>query len=495
MPTTHQASEKSSANKSLASQVQKKTTSEKNNKVAIPNIQFKLTIGKSDDAYEQEADQIADKVMKMSTNKSVQRKCTGCEQEEKIHRKPLVASIQKKGNNSDMVASDSVTNKINSTRGGGSKMDESTNSFMADRFGTDFSNVKIHTGDYAVQMSKELNAQAFTVGSDIYFNSGKYNPESNSGKHLLAHELVHTVQQVGGISKKGMTTKGSPGFYKVTADALWFNLDWPVGKKNAIGGTGKSSNGSFLIYKGDTVDVVSQKDNEWLEVTHKGLRGFVSSNYLVPANVLASNPSTNFAGHEKITIGFWGALQDWVAPNSTWGKKLKQNADMIFGSLDSNSAFLYILSKIRNKKIKHLDIKIFGYSWGGWSALQLTQILYECLDLKEQRQGIEHFTIKVGMLDPVNSLRINSSLPINSNVKALSIYQKNGCYSGCVGFSSTYKGEEIAGAINKNVSNDGIKKGHNRNGVPKESTPDHIDLGYLGYGNYDQEIITWVISG
>jgi len=68
---------------------------------------------------------------------------------------------------------------------------------MESRFGTDFSGVKIHAGNEAVQMSRELNAQAFTVGSDIYFNSGKFAPESESGRHLLSHELTHTIQQSG----------------------------------------------------------------------------------------------------------------------------------------------------------------------------------------------------------------------------------------------------------------------------------------------------------
>jgi hypothetical protein len=73
---------------------------------------------------------------------------------------------------------------------------------MESRFGTDFSDVKIHTGSEAVQMSKELNAQAFTVGNNIYFNEGKYSPNSHAGKHLLAHELTHTVQQGGVMQKK-----------------------------------------------------------------------------------------------------------------------------------------------------------------------------------------------------------------------------------------------------------------------------------------------------
>ncbi len=161
-------------------------------------IQRKLSIGSVDDPLEQEAEAMADTVMRMPETSLIQRKCADCEEEEKVQRSPLAASItpfiQTKGGDGG-TASEAVTNQINSTKGSGSNMDSPTQSFMENRFGTDFSNVKIHTGDDAVQMSRELNAQAFTVGSDIYFNSGKYNPSSDSGKHLLAHELTHTVQQ------------------------------------------------------------------------------------------------------------------------------------------------------------------------------------------------------------------------------------------------------------------------------------------------------------
>jgi len=148
---------------------------------------------------EHEADAVADKVLRMPEQNLIQRKCTNCDEEEKVQRKPLASYIQKMGNYTGMTASDSVSQKINSTKGSGSGLDSSTKSFMESRFGTDFSDVKIHTGDYAVQMSKELNAQAFTVGNDVYFNSGKYNPATDGGKHLLAHELTHTMQQGEGI--------------------------------------------------------------------------------------------------------------------------------------------------------------------------------------------------------------------------------------------------------------------------------------------------------
>ncbi len=59
-------------------------------------------------------------------------------------------------------------------------------------------------------MNKGLGAQAFTHGSDIYFNEGKYDPDSNSGKRLLAHESTHTVQQ-GGSALHAKKQNGDAG--------------------------------------------------------------------------------------------------------------------------------------------------------------------------------------------------------------------------------------------------------------------------------------------
>ena len=66
---------------------------------------------------------------------------------------------------------------------------------MGNAFGKDFSNVRIHTDQAAVDMNRQLKSQAFTHGKDIYFNQGRFNPESKTGKQLLAHELTHVVQQ------------------------------------------------------------------------------------------------------------------------------------------------------------------------------------------------------------------------------------------------------------------------------------------------------------
>jgi len=99
-------------------------------------------------------------------------------------------------------APEGIENSLNQSKGAGHSLPQNIRSFMEQSIGADFSAVKIHNDSNAVQMSRNLNAQAFTHGSDIYFNSGKYNPVSTEGKHLLAHELTHVVQQNQGVQKK-----------------------------------------------------------------------------------------------------------------------------------------------------------------------------------------------------------------------------------------------------------------------------------------------------
>ncbi|HRX11457.1 MAG TPA: DUF4157 domain-containing protein, partial [Draconibacterium sp.] len=177
-------------------------------------VQPKLKIGQPGDKYEQEADAVADRVMKMHQSETmqmqpveeeeevmqpklrmqpieeeeepIQMKCAECEKEEEM--------LQPKSDTGS-VAKPSIEKQIHSSKGSGTNLPESTNQFMSSAMGADFSGVKIHTGSNAVQMNSQLQARAFTYGNNIYFNSGEYSPESSTGKSLLAHELTHVVQQ------------------------------------------------------------------------------------------------------------------------------------------------------------------------------------------------------------------------------------------------------------------------------------------------------------
>jgi outer membrane protein OmpA-like peptidoglycan-associated protein len=88
-----------------------------------------------------------------------------------------------------------LESRINSIRGGGQPLPKADETFMEKRFGVDFSGVRVHTDSNAIQMNRKLNAQAFTLGRDIYFGTGRYSPNISSGKRLLVHELTHVSQQ------------------------------------------------------------------------------------------------------------------------------------------------------------------------------------------------------------------------------------------------------------------------------------------------------------
>ena len=168
-------------------------------------IQRKAAISSETNPLEDEVDEKARPpgYVRMPESPFVQRKCKDCRDKENqtLQRKPAAGGttpfIQAKGNG-EGTASDAVTQQIQSTRGGGQPMQEPVRRFMENGFGADFSSVRIHNDSNAGQLSHELNARAFTVGNDIYFNEGYYSPGSTEGKHLLAHELTHTLQQGSG---------------------------------------------------------------------------------------------------------------------------------------------------------------------------------------------------------------------------------------------------------------------------------------------------------
>jgi hypothetical protein len=95
-------------------------------------------------------------------------------------------------------ASASVDASIQAMRSGPAPgLDGATRSFMENRFGRDFAGVRVHHDSKAAAAAQAIGARAFTTGNDIFFNSGEYQPNSSSGRQLIAHELTHTVQQGG----------------------------------------------------------------------------------------------------------------------------------------------------------------------------------------------------------------------------------------------------------------------------------------------------------
>jgi hypothetical protein len=153
-------------------------------------LQPKLTVGASDEPFEQEADLVAQRVVCMpepvTAANSLQRKCSGCKEEEKLQRQVSDAAVV------DDTAPDVVHEVLRLT---GRPLDKSTRNFMESRFGHDFSDVRIHTEAMASRSAEAVTARAYTVGRDIAFRHGQYTPDTTEGRNLLAHELAHVVQQ------------------------------------------------------------------------------------------------------------------------------------------------------------------------------------------------------------------------------------------------------------------------------------------------------------
>ncbi|MES1242774.1 MAG: DUF4157 domain-containing protein [Acidobacteriota bacterium] len=157
-----------------------------------PVVQTKLAMGAPGDPYEREADAMADRV--------VQRLHVGAT------RRTAAPAVQTKADGAADVPG-SVQHALEGGTGGGATMQPALRDEMESAFEADFSGVRIHTGSSAQQLSRDLSAQAFTYGRDIFFNAGEYRPGTRDGRHLLAHELTHVVQQSGLVRRRpGGTT-------------------------------------------------------------------------------------------------------------------------------------------------------------------------------------------------------------------------------------------------------------------------------------------------
>jgi hypothetical protein len=158
--------------------------------VESTKVQAKLTVDSPDDEYEREADKVADAVTRAPAS-SVQRQAEPEEEEEEEEEE-----IQPKlSENQPQMVSEGLEASINAARGSGQSLPSSVRTSLEPQFRHDFGLVHIHTDTEADRLVKQLGAQAFTIGNDIFFREGTYQPGSDSGKRLIAHELTHVVQQ------------------------------------------------------------------------------------------------------------------------------------------------------------------------------------------------------------------------------------------------------------------------------------------------------------
>jgi hypothetical protein len=340
--------------------------------------QPKLEVGSKNDPLEKQADHTADKVVRKlakpethstpslqakandkgreedklqkkeeeieSSDKKIQKR-SAFESNEPQEQKPQVQkksnTVMLKSNGEASAPPSSVEAGLNSSKGGGSPMEAGTRQNMESAFGADFSKVRIHNDSASKKMSNDLGAQAFAHGNDIYFNEGKYNPNSSSGSHLLAHELTHTIQQGGAVQKKEKTEG-------VEAQSVQGNLIQKAATPAAAGPSTASnetvdiSDGQFnpseklkgeieaAKWKGLDVNItasklgggpvttkITGKKNQFDSLNNNYFKIPVSIPYLAAANpTLHVKINNNVAAGEVGTAKNRGDLDNWIAKNA-----------------------------------------------------------------------------------------------------------------------------------------------------------------------------------
>ncbi len=145
-----------------------------------PGLQRKLTMNEPGDRYEQEADRIADQMMGMLAHPAGH------------HAPPWIQRLARQPAGPVDAATASVDHALASP---GRPLEPGLRRDMEQRFGHDFSQIRVHTDSRSAESARAVHAQAYTVGRDIVFGAGQYAPHHQAGKRLLVHELAHTIQQ------------------------------------------------------------------------------------------------------------------------------------------------------------------------------------------------------------------------------------------------------------------------------------------------------------
>ena len=230
-------------------------------------IQAKLKVNEPGDSYEQEADRISGQVLATPAQ----------------HTASSAAPIQRVAGqpaNETLTAPPSVEQAVANS---GKPLDAALRREMEPRFGCDFSQVRVHLGSAAERSARDINARAYTLGDRMVFGAGEFNPATNAGRRLLAHELTHVVQQAGAAANvvrrsngfddeptlvEGSSSRGQPrghverGGEKRPGNIASGEIDTGGGGGKSGGGGGKSGGGGGGTSGGSSGGVTSKLEGK-----------------------------------------------------------------------------------------------------------------------------------------------------------------------------------------------------------------------------------------
>lgn len=162
--------------------------------------QTEIRINSSGDVYEQEADRIADQVVRLPDS--------SCKDDPSVSpAASLVAQRVSDGSSDGLEAPPVVHNVLSSP---GRPLDDATRVSFESRFGHDFGSVQVHTGRAAIESANAVRALAYTVGDHIVLGTDRVDPESTAARRILSHELVHVIQQSGPLNGRILQRTSGP---------------------------------------------------------------------------------------------------------------------------------------------------------------------------------------------------------------------------------------------------------------------------------------------
>ncbi len=190
---------------------------------------------------------------KRSTDSAEVRGLTSLQQ--RVGNQAVQRLLAQRSGESSAELDEGTAERINRERDSGQPLPEATQQRMGGALGYDVSDVRVHTSSEADQLNRQLDAEAFTTGRDVFFRDGAYNPHSTDGQELIAHELTHVVDQSEGKVPDdggGLTVHPPDDAHEHRADAVAHQMTH----------SGGSVQRSYKPGEGMQVNAVQRQDEE-----------------------------------------------------------------------------------------------------------------------------------------------------------------------------------------------------------------------------------------
>jgi hypothetical protein len=198
-----------------------------------------VRVSKPSDPAEKEAESTAKKVMRMASPEATIARSWESPYAARFAHLQIgraARSVARKDDAAPVRGGRDFAAELAAAKLSGRPMPESLKRFMEPRFRADFSKVRIHTGDKAAALNRQVGARAFAFGNQVFFGKDRFKPDTAEGKELIAHELTHTIQQGAAVQRSEDVTVSHSTPEMVQGSWLSEGLDWVAGKANDIPG-------------------------------------------------------------------------------------------------------------------------------------------------------------------------------------------------------------------------------------------------------------------